>query len=39
MPIGANLKREDEYEEIETKLKNEYRYLGREEVASRPVNK
>jgi hypothetical protein len=40
MPTGASPKREHEYKEIESKLKKEGRYPGREEeVAARIVNK
>ena len=39
MPTGANPKREREYKKIERKFKKEGRYKGREEVASRIVNK
>jgi hypothetical protein len=40
MPQGANPKREREYQELESKFKQEGRYQGREEeVAARIVNK
>ena len=40
MPVGANPKREREYQEIKSKIKKEGRYPGREEeVAARIVNK
>ncbi len=40
MPVGANSKREHEYQVLAQRFKREHRYVGREEeVAARIVNK